>query len=155
VALLLRIRIFPYFYATPRRGGRMIEGRPVREAETLYYVKCRREAWEGAAAGRRARWRETGAGFWVPIRKISRLPYEGPVYNLEVADEDHSYIAAGVAVGNCQNFETSQLGEGRELDAKGLARVMLRLQEMGCHNINFVTPEHVAPQIVEALPHAV
>jgi putative pyruvate formate lyase activating enzyme len=55
----------------------------------------------------------------------------------------------------CQNFETSQLGEGRELDAEGLARVMIDLQEQGCHNINFVTPEHVAPQIVEALPHAI
>jgi putative pyruvate formate lyase activating enzyme len=55
----------------------------------------------------------------------------------------------------CQNFETSQLGEGEELDAWSLARLMIRLQEMGCHNINFVTPEHVVPQIVEALPLAV
>ncbi len=55
----------------------------------------------------------------------------------------------------CQNFETSQKGEGVELDAKALAQVMLRLQAMGCHNINFVTPEHVAPQIVEALPLAI
>jgi len=55
----------------------------------------------------------------------------------------------------CQNFETSQLGEGEELDARGLARVMIDLQEAGCHNINFVTPEHVVPQIVEALPHAI
>jgi putative pyruvate formate lyase activating enzyme len=55
----------------------------------------------------------------------------------------------------CQNFETSQVGEGQELDARALARVMLRLQEIGCHNINFVTPEHVVPQIVEALPHAI
>jgi putative pyruvate formate lyase activating enzyme len=55
----------------------------------------------------------------------------------------------------CQNFETSQLGQGQELDARGLARVMISLQKRGCHNINFVTPEHVAPQIVEALPHAI
>jgi putative pyruvate formate lyase activating enzyme len=55
----------------------------------------------------------------------------------------------------CQNFETSQVGRGEEVDARGLARVMLRLQERGCHNINFVTPEHVVPQIVEALPHAI
>jgi putative pyruvate formate lyase activating enzyme len=55
----------------------------------------------------------------------------------------------------CQNFETSQRGEGEELDARGLAGLMLALQEQGCHNINFVTPEHVAPQIVEALPHAI
>lgn len=55
----------------------------------------------------------------------------------------------------CQNFETSQLGEGKELDARGLARLMLQLQKQGCHNINFVTPEHVVPQIVEALPIAI
>jgi len=55
----------------------------------------------------------------------------------------------------CQNFETSQLGEGEELDAWGLAALMLSVQDQGCHNINFVTPEHVAPQIVEALPHAI
>ena len=51
----------------------------------------------------------------------------------------------------CQNFEISQLAEGRELDASQLAAAMLRLQEAGCHNINFVTPEHVVPQILEAL----
>jgi putative pyruvate formate lyase activating enzyme len=55
----------------------------------------------------------------------------------------------------CQNFEVSQAPAGQELDAPALARVMLRLQQIGCHNINFVTPEHVAPQIVEALPHAI
>jgi putative pyruvate formate lyase activating enzyme len=55
----------------------------------------------------------------------------------------------------CQNFEISQLAEGRELDAGQLAAVMLQLQEAGCHNINFVTPEHVVPQILEALPGAI
>jgi putative pyruvate formate lyase activating enzyme len=33
--------------------------------------------------------------------------------------------------------------------------MMLELQEIGCHNINWVTPEHVVPQILEALPLAV
>jgi putative pyruvate formate lyase activating enzyme len=55
----------------------------------------------------------------------------------------------------CQNFETSQIGEGEEVTPQELARMMLRLQELGCHNINFVTPEHVVPQILEALPYAV
>jgi putative pyruvate formate lyase activating enzyme len=31
----------------------------------------------------------------------------------------------------------------------------LELQAQGCHNINFVTPEHVVLQIVEALPYAI
>jgi len=55
----------------------------------------------------------------------------------------------------CQNFEVSQNGDGQELDAWDLARLMIRLQKKGCHNINFVTPEHVVPQIVEALPLAI
>jgi putative pyruvate formate lyase activating enzyme len=55
----------------------------------------------------------------------------------------------------CQNFETSQVGEGEDVDARRLARMMVELQERGCHNINFVTPEHVVPQILEALPHAI
>lgn len=55
----------------------------------------------------------------------------------------------------CQNYETSQEGQGDEVDAQGLAAIMVGLQRMGCHNINFVTPEHVVPQILEALPYAV
>jgi len=55
----------------------------------------------------------------------------------------------------CQNFETSQQGEGETLPPKELAGLMLHLQGMGCHNINFVTPEHVVPQILEALPLAI
>jgi putative pyruvate formate lyase activating enzyme len=51
----------------------------------------------------------------------------------------------------CQNFETSQQGEGKEVTASQLAAIMLELQNVGCHNINFVTPEHVVPQILEAL----
>jgi putative pyruvate formate lyase activating enzyme len=55
----------------------------------------------------------------------------------------------------CQNFETSQFGEGAEVTASELGQIMLDLQEIGCHNINFVTPEHVVPQILEALVIAV
>jgi putative pyruvate formate lyase activating enzyme len=55
----------------------------------------------------------------------------------------------------CQNFETSQFGEGAEVTAAELAAIMLDLQGIGCHNINFVTPEHVVPQILEALAIAV
>lgn len=55
----------------------------------------------------------------------------------------------------CQNFETSQNGEGDEVTPHELVAMMLGLQAAGCHNINFVTPEHVVPQILEALPVAV
>ncbi|MCS7237724.1 MAG: radical SAM protein [Thermoguttaceae bacterium] len=55
----------------------------------------------------------------------------------------------------CQNYEISHLGEGRPVSAKELAEMMLALQRRGCHNINFVTPSHVVPQIVEALEIAI
>lgn len=55
----------------------------------------------------------------------------------------------------CQNWEISQRRSGRALDAAGIAELMLSLQNAGCHNINFVTPEHVVPQIVEALAVAI
>ena len=55
----------------------------------------------------------------------------------------------------CQNFDISQEGDGREARPEELAAMMLQLQEMGCHNINFVTPEHVVPQVLEALLIAV
>jgi putative pyruvate formate lyase activating enzyme len=54
----------------------------------------------------------------------------------------------------CQNYEISQLNEGRETTTGELAALMLNLQEMGCHNINFVTPTHFVPQILDALKTA-
>lgn len=55
----------------------------------------------------------------------------------------------------CQNYEISQLGEGHEVEPEELADMMLRLQEMGCHNINLVSPTHVVPHILAALVIAV
>jgi putative pyruvate formate lyase activating enzyme len=55
----------------------------------------------------------------------------------------------------CQNFDVSQVGQGQEARPERLAEMMLELQAQGCHNINFVTPEHVVPQILEALVLAV
>ena len=54
----------------------------------------------------------------------------------------------------CQNFDISWHLRGTPAPPEKLARMMLELQSDGCHNINFVTPEHVVPQIVGALPLA-
>ncbi|MDI9583396.1 MAG: radical SAM protein [Acidobacteriota bacterium] len=51
----------------------------------------------------------------------------------------------------CQNYDISHLRRGRPMSCAALAQVMLDLQEQGCHNINFVTPTHFAPQLVEAV----
>jgi len=55
----------------------------------------------------------------------------------------------------CQNYEFSQLGQGREVDFEELAQFMLELQAMKCHNINLVTPTHVLPQILKSLSIAI
>jgi putative pyruvate formate lyase activating enzyme len=55
----------------------------------------------------------------------------------------------------CQNFEISHEGIGESVTDEQLAGIMLALQRQGCHNINFVTPSHVVPQILAALELAV
>jgi putative pyruvate formate lyase activating enzyme len=55
----------------------------------------------------------------------------------------------------CQNYEISHLGQGIETDTGQLSSMMVSLQRQGCHNINFVTPSHVVPQIIAALPKAI
>lgn len=55
----------------------------------------------------------------------------------------------------CQNYSISQLGEGHQVSPREIAGMMLSLERRGCHNINFVSPTHVVPQILEALEIAV
>jgi len=55
----------------------------------------------------------------------------------------------------CQNWDISQGAAGEECTPERVAASMLALQERGCHNINFVTPEHVVPQILESIPLAI
>ncbi|MDY6837849.1 MAG: radical SAM protein [Thermodesulfobacteriota bacterium] len=54
----------------------------------------------------------------------------------------------------CINWEISQGGSGRSTGIAEMAEMMLKLQEMGCHNINFVTPTHYAAHIVLAVDMA-
>jgi len=51
----------------------------------------------------------------------------------------------------CQNWDTSQRPGGQEMAAARIADLMIALQDRGCHNINFVSPTHVAPQLLEAI----
>ena len=54
----------------------------------------------------------------------------------------------------CQNWDISHHGSGSEAEIHDLARIMLELQDQGCHNINIVTPTHYAPHVVLALDEA-
>ena len=54
----------------------------------------------------------------------------------------------------CQNWELSQRRVGREVEPREIAGMMLELQALGCHNINFVSPSHVVAQVIAAVSDA-
>jgi putative pyruvate formate lyase activating enzyme len=51
----------------------------------------------------------------------------------------------------CQNYQISHEYQGKRVSIEELSRMMISLQEQGCHNINLVTPTHFVPQILAAL----
>src|SRR4030081_3385141 len=54
----------------------------------------------------------------------------------------------------CQNYQISQTHKEQiknEVTHERLAEMMLELQSRGCHNINFVSPTHFAPQMARAI----
>ncbi len=51
----------------------------------------------------------------------------------------------------CQNYDISQTDSGVQVQPEDMADMMLDLQAQGCHNINFVSPSHVVPQILESV----
>jgi putative pyruvate formate lyase activating enzyme len=55
----------------------------------------------------------------------------------------------------CQNYEISQLRIGEEISFERLAEMMIELQNLGCHNINFVTPTPQVPAILKSLEIAI
>lgn len=61
------------------------------------------------------------------------------------------FAGCNMACAFCQNYGISQCDQGEEISCEHLARQMLALQGTGCHNINFVSPSHFVPQILEAV----
>ena len=55
----------------------------------------------------------------------------------------------------CQNWQINHRGDGRYVSDEMLGRLMIHLQAEGCHNINFVTPTHILPNIIAGLRYAI
>ena len=51
----------------------------------------------------------------------------------------------------CQNFETSHEAKGETATPEEIAEMALELQARGCHNVNFVSPTHHSPHLIEAV----
>ena len=55
----------------------------------------------------------------------------------------------------CQNWEINHRGDGSYVSDERLGKLMVEMQERGCHNVNVVTPTHIVPNIVSALRYAI
>lgn len=110
----LHLDLLPTFFVHENPPTYRIEGREVSQS-TTFIVKFARHRYEQRERGfpERTIWRDAGDKFLVPVKHIETIAYEGPVYNLEVDDPDHSYLAPFLAVGNCQN---SDISKSREMD---------------------------------------
>jgi len=54
----------------------------------------------------------------------------------------------------CQNYDISHSAKGAKITSDGLVKIMLHLQELGSHNINWVSPTHYTPLLLPALEKA-
>ena len=110
----LHLGILPAYFEHTPAPTKEIEGRTVSQRK-VHIVKFLRKRLDPASGLRpeRSAWRETETSFLVPLRRIERMPHSGLVYNLEVDDPDHSYLAPFLAVANCQNWDISK---SRDMD---------------------------------------
>jgi uncharacterized Fe-S radical SAM superfamily protein PflX len=122
--------------------------------QVLYYLKDNQASLAARILSKAKNVRNYVA---VPIQRIERVSYSGPVYNLEVEDESHTYTANCLAVGNCQNSDISHdKDNGVVFTPQRLAWSMWQLRMEGCHNINLVGGEptihlHTIVQAIDML----
>lgn len=115
--LWLKMGFLPSFYKWIPSSTTIIEKRKVKQSP-YYYVKLIAQKFRkgflknndliiSPKSPKSSRFKESDLYYFVPIFKISKKDYSGYVYNIEV-EEDHSYLANFISVGNCQNWDISQ-----------------------------------------------
>ncbi|MGE5616816.1 MAG: AmmeMemoRadiSam system radical SAM enzyme, partial [Bacillota bacterium] len=115
------------------------EGRTVSQSK-FYVVRYLRKRFDAGHDFRpeRSAWRETPDYFLVPLRRIEHVPYSGPVYNLEVEDPDHSYLAPFLAVANCQNWDISKSRDMDRLMDRATPRdIAVAARDSGCRSVAY------------------
>jgi pyruvate formate lyase activating enzyme len=82
--------------------------------------------------------READGHYLVALRSADRIPYQGEVYNLEVDNPDHSYLAPFIAVSNCQNWDMSKSREMDTLaDSASPEDLAAAARRLGCASVAF------------------
>jgi pyruvate formate lyase activating enzyme len=135
----LHLNLLPTFFVHHPASTKRIEEREVKQS-TTYIVKFKRDRFERRPFrdSERTSWRDAGDSFFVPVRAVERVPYSGMVYNLEVEDPDHSYLAPFIAVSNCQNWDISKSREIDTLADRASPEKLARTaQALGCGSVAF------------------
>jgi pyruvate formate lyase activating enzyme len=135
----LHLDVLPSYFVHENPSTYRIEGREVTQS-TTFIVKFARHRYEERERDfpERTIWRDAGDKFLVPVKKVETIPYEGPVYNLEVDDPDHSYLAPFLAVGNCQNWDMSKSREMDTLaDRASPEQLAASAQRLGCASVAY------------------
>ncbi len=135
----LHLGLLPSYFEHTPAPTKKIEGRTVSQSK-FYIVKYLRKRFDPVPDQKpeRSRWREAATHFLVPLRRIERVPYSGPVYNLEVEDADHSYLAPFLAVANCQNWDISKSRDmDRLMDQASPEAIAEAARDSGCKSVAF------------------
>jgi pyruvate formate lyase activating enzyme len=135
----LHLDILPTFHIyEPPTPTTVIEPREVCRS-TVFFTRFKRDRYEQRPlASERTIWRDAGTHFLVPLRSADRVPYVGEVYNLEVDDPDHSYLAPFIAVSNCQNWDMSKSREMDTLaDGASPEDLAAAARRLGCKSVAF------------------
>jgi putative pyruvate formate lyase activating enzyme len=91
------------------------------------------------------------------VGRLARISSVGPHFGEEAplvgqrGSGTVFFCGCNLACAFCQNADISHHCHGEDVQTEELARAMLAVQQMGCHNLNLVTPTHVTAQILEAL----
>ncbi len=93
-------------------------------------------------------------GAEVVVARASLHMWEEPCISGENGSGIVFFTGCPLSCVYCQNRSISGGDTGIVLNSLELADVFLKLQDMGAHNINLVTPTHFVPQIVTALENA-
>jgi putative pyruvate formate lyase activating enzyme len=137
------------------RSGELESRASALEARLAACDICPRECGKDRLSGKTGRC-ETGA--LAIVSSVCAHHGEEPALSGTRGSGTIFFANCNMACVYCQNYQISQCpvaNRGKTVEAHALAEKMLYLQnELGCHNINLVTPSHVVPQIVRAVLEA-
>ena len=91
------------------------------------------------------------AGEKVEIGGVSLHKFEEPCISGNYGSGTVFFSKCNLNCVFCQNYEISNLGNGKKIEVEELAKIFLKEQENNAENINLVSPTIYADKIVEAI----